>query len=110
MHIPSKIRLAFLIFLLVSILCTFGDELHVLSKIDGYHDPILPLPGTGQPIWVPFLFGTAALIIAASHIWVDRVSTNKNAYYSNMKDIILGVLAFLTLYALSAFLPMEAGG
>lgn len=99
----KKIRSICLLFLLGAILGTFGDELHVLSQIDGYPNPMAPIPGTGQPFWVPFLFGGATVLIALSH------RSRRSRYPLTFIRIVVGILAFIGLYALSAFIPIGFG-
>jgi len=103
------IQATFILFLFGAILGTFGDWLHVASETLGYPNPLFPLPGTGQPIWVPFLFGGATLLIGLSHPWVDQwlgYSRVKRGWIS----ISTGIALFLALYGASGFLPMDTGG
>lgn len=87
---------------------TVGDYSHVASQTDGYLNPLYPLP-TGQPFWVPFLFGSAALGIAVSHLTTRKLFGLKSPRHS-LGFLLAGVLFFLALYAASGFLPLATGG
>lgn len=92
------------LFTLGAVFGTLGDFLHVISNTDGYLDPYLPLPG-GQPIWVPLLFGTAAVSIGMNHFFLTPPKKIRS-----LKFIAWGGAAFLALYAASGFLPFQTGG
>lgn len=98
-----------IIFVLGGIFGAAGDYSHVASQTDGYLNPLFPLP-TGQPFWVPFLFGSASLSIALSHLSADQLLGPKNRVRPSISFSILGVLIFLALYAASGFLPLTTGG
>jgi hypothetical protein len=98
----------FIIFVLGGILGAIGDYTHVASQTDGYLHPLLPLP-TGQPFWVPFLFGSATLGIALSHVRMDQVLGPKNRPVVSWTSASAGALAFLALYAASGFFSLKTG-
>ncbi len=101
------VRTAFILFFLGAVIGTLGDLCHVLSFTDGYANAFLPLP-TGQPLWVPFLFGGATMAIGLGHPWADRVLFSKwKRIKLHKKQIILGGISFHILYSISGFLPLE---
>jgi len=100
-----------LLFLLGFLLAPLGDVCHILS------DTIIYPPGVYNyyifgilPYWVPFLFGTATVLIGASHLFSDKLfdfklflkygSTNPPWWH-----IGLGMFAFLFLYCISGIAP-----
>ncbi|MBI2711901.1 MAG: hypothetical protein HYX41_03405 [Bdellovibrio sp.] len=99
-----------LVFVLGGILGTAGDFSHVASQTDGYANPLYPLP-TGQPFWVPLLFGSASLGICISHLLGDRfLKRPENLLAESWPSAVSGVLVFLGLYVTSGFLPLPTGG
>src|SRR5690349_13802789 len=99
-----------LLFLLGATLGTLGDYSHVASGTDGYPTPLLPLPFTQQPFWVPLLFGAACLGIVLTHLKMDFVIGPKNRRLLGVKTSLLACFAFLGLYAASGFLTLQTGG
>lgn len=109
-HISPLFFPALLLFLGGALLGTLGDFFHVVTQTDGYQSPLYPLPGSGQPFWVPFLFGSAGLGIGLSHPFIGRRLGQKPRMGKSWMDVIAGILAFLFLYACSGFLSLETGG
>mgnify|MGYP000022261924 CR=1 FL=1 len=101
------------IFLIGAFFGTLGDYFHMISHTDGYLDPLFPLP-TGQPFWVPFLFGFAILSVSLNHPladhWADRYFQIKTPQTGSLPLILVGCLALFFLYVASGFLPLETGG
>ena len=102
------LNLCLLSFPLGALLGTLGDFFHVLAGADGYANPLLPLP-TGQPIWVPFLFGGATFSITLSHLLTHSLLPRKIPQ-RHWSFYLAGIAFFLALYAASGFLPLETGG
>jgi hypothetical protein len=98
-----------LLFTFGAIVGTLGDYCHVISQTDGYLSPLAPLP-TGQPFWVPLLFGSATLSIGLSHTWFDQWIGPKKRKIMKFEACLLANLAFFSLYAMSGYLPFETGG
>jgi len=98
-----------ILFLLGGILGGLGDLSHVLTGTDGYQDPPFPFP-SGQPFWVPFLFGSATVLLGTTHVWTDSWL---GPFPRKKQSIAAGSLAgavFLGLYVMSGLLPFPAGG
>lgn len=91
-------RTAPLLFLLGATYGVLLDRLHVLSGTTRY-------AGTdGQPLWVPLLFGGAALLLGATRIVLGRRLEDGPRPISG--GLVLGALAlFGVAYAISAFVP-----
>jgi hypothetical protein len=89
---------------------TLGDAFHVLSQTDGYTPTSLAIPATGQPFWVPLLFGSATFLIGMTHSLADAVIGPKNRPARTWRNCILSNSSFLLLYAASGFLPLSTGG
>lgn len=95
-----------LLFICGAILGTLGDLTHVISGTDRYPSPFYPLP-TGQPIWVPFLFGGAALAIGLGRSWSDTWLRKTPPKNGSVLSLGAAVALFLFSYAISGFLPID---
>jgi hypothetical protein len=109
-QISIVIQIILALFLLGAVGGTLGDFFHVMTHTDGYPQFSWMLPGTGQPFWVPLLFGSATLAIGLSHPWINQWLGPKKIKRRSFAQIILGNLLFLLLYAASGFLPFATGG
>ena len=91
---------------------TTGDFVHVITRTDGYPlngpFPFLPLLPVSMPIWVPFRFGTAVMLMGATHKMVQ------NQYHPRLeKNFLVSALApflFVLVYAMTGFLHTGTGG
>ena len=101
-------RRTVILFLLGATLGTFGDWMHVMSHTLGYPNPIAPIPWTGQPFWVPFLFGFAVLSTGQAHL-ASRSFFCIPPREVPFSTVITGAIAFLVLYGLSGSLPHNIG-
>ncbi len=89
-----------------------GDYCHLISHTTAYPLPAGVFSIGGIPLWVPFLFGAAAVAVGWSHPvfdrWFHRVPSGKTVnspFYAWG-----GVLLFLALYCVSGFLPWTTPG
>ncbi len=106
------VRFLTLSFVVGAIVGTTGDYCHVITNTDGYPKrgpfPFLPIPDVNMPVWVPFLFGTAVMLMATVHKLLAK------AYHPRLeKHFVLAACApllFVTIYALSGFLQFGTGG
>jgi hypothetical protein len=104
-------RLLFLSFILGAIAGTTGDYVHVSTHVDGYPAngafPFLPLDER-MPVWVPFLFGGAVMLMATMHKLLSKL------YHPRLeKHFVLGSVApliFVTIYALTGVFQTGTGG
>jgi len=99
-------------FLAGAIAGTTGDFVHVITLTDGYPAdgpfPFLPLLPVKMPVWVPFLFGTAVMLMGASHKMMQHLfhpRLEKNFVISALAPVI-----FVGLYAMTGFLHTGTGG
>lgn len=110
----TKLSLRFVLtaFILGAFIGTTGDFVHVITNTDGYPPngpaPFLPLLPVNMPVWVPFLFGTAVMLMAGFHRlssakYTPRMGDNKDYAYA-------APVLFLILYALTGFITAGTGG
>jgi len=106
------VKFLLLSFIVGAIAGTTGDFVHVITHTDGYppHGPFsfLPLLPVKMPIWVPFLFGTAVMLMATTHKLASQFyhpRLEQNAIISSSAPFI-----FVLLYALTGFLHTGTGG
>lgn len=90
---------------------TTGDFVHVITHTDGYpangRFPFLPFLPVKMPVWVPFLFGTAVVLMAVSHKLMSGLfhpRLEKNAVISSSAPFI-----FVVVYAMTGFLHTGTG-
>jgi hypothetical protein len=90
----------FVFFLVGAVLGTFLDQLHVRAGIISYARPAL----FGQAVWVPLLFGGAAVGLGYLHRKIRRLMHENPSYESAAlaRDFAL----FAAAYVLSAFAPL----
>lgn len=105
---------ALLLFLSGAILGPIGDLCHVISQTTAYPKEIYSFYFFGLiPFWVPFLFGSASLLIGISHPLADKLLAKifkeprlrpgeKNHWLAYM-----GPLFFLGSYCLSGFMSQR---
>jgi hypothetical protein len=100
------------LFLAGAVVGPLGDFCHVLSDTDGYPVYSWIVPVLGLPLWVPPLFGLAAVGIGLSHPWADRFLGPKQPRpgLTNTFLITSALIALLVVWAASGFLPLETGG
>ena len=104
-------RFLFVSFIVGAIAGTSGDYVHVLTNTDGYPAkgsfPFLPLPDANLPVWVPFLFGTAVMLMAAVHKLLS------NMYHPRLeRHFVFGMcspIIFVTIYILTGVLHSGTG-
>ncbi len=98
-------------FIVGAIAGTTGDFVHVITYTDGYPAdgpfPFLPLLPARMPVWVPFLFGTAVMLMGATHKLVSGF------YHPRLeKNFIISAaapLVFVALYACTGFFHTGTG-
>lgn len=101
-----------LCFVLGAIIGTIGDFCHVVTETDGYPKdgpfPFLPFLPVNMPVWVPFLFGGALILMGCAHRLL--ANTYRPALASN-KDVAYAMpFLFVILYALTGFVELGTGG
>jgi hypothetical protein len=105
MHYQINLKFIVTCFVLGAILGTTGDFVHVITKTDGYPAdgpfPFLPFLPVSMPVWVPFLFGGAVVLMGITQrlfsvVYTPRFATSRFA-------AIASPLFFLLVYALSGF-------
>ncbi len=108
----SRRRLGLLLFATGFFLGPLGDFAHVVTGTTGYPTERYGVDWMGIPFWVPFLFGSAALLVGASHLSLDRLlgADSMRIGSTSLLRVALGLLAFLGLYVASGLLPGPAGG
>lgn len=101
-----------ILFLTGFVLGPIGDYTHVISETTAYPQDRFGYYLLTVPFWVPFLFGTAALLIGMTHPFWDKILgvSRERIGVRNYSIAFLGLLAFLGLYALSGYLPFRTGG
>ncbi len=100
-----------ILFLIGAIMGPLGDWFHVISETTAYPPGVYAFYFGKQPYWVPLLFGTAAVAIGLSHPQMDRWlgAPTSRPGSRGIDGVILGIAAFLGIYAMSAFAPLETG-
>ena len=104
------LQTSIILFLSGALFGTLGDFIHVITETDGYPTGVGLLPFTGQPLWVPLLFGFASVGIGLIHPQLRSRFGPKNVRNEKAKDCLLANVIFLLLYAASGLLPFETGG
>ncbi|PIR20848.1 MAG: hypothetical protein COV45_04640 [Deltaproteobacteria bacterium CG11_big_fil_rev_8_21_14_0_20_47_16] len=96
---------AIIMFVIGGIAGAISDGFHNISGILYYTDPWI----LNTAWWVPILFGSATLAVAYGHLYYDRVFhvSSKNLSWS---EVVTGLIAFLMVYAASAFLSYSDFG
>jgi hypothetical protein len=89
------------VFALGAVLGTAGDQLHVRSGV--LHYPSGSLLVLGQPLWVPLLFGAAAVALVLGHAPILRAMGARPAR-GTMGALGTAVLWFYAAYASTALL------
>ena len=91
---------------------TTGDFVHVITHTDGYPAdgpfPFLPLLPVKMPVWVPFLFGSAVMLMGVTHKLASTFyhpRLEKNTIVSSSAPFL-----FVLLYAMTGFLHTGTGG
>ena len=105
-------RFLLLSFIVGAIAGTTGDFVHVITQTDGYPTkgpfPFLPWLPVNMPVWVPFLFGTAVMLMATTHKLVQNLYTPRLSRHFFVSAS--APLLFVTLYAMTGFLHTGTGG
>jgi len=106
------IRRGFYLFILGFFLGTLGDYFHVQSGTTSYPSEIFHYYLGRQPYWVPLLFGSATLAIGLIIPWAESLLGRRAESWGakGISRVVLGLAAFLLLYAMSAYLPLTNGG
>lgn len=92
----------FITFILGAILGPIGDGFHTHSQTL-YYPEVLFLK---MAWWVPFLFGSATVFIAHSHLTFDRLLKRPQKKLS-WTTVVIGLASFMFLYFCSGFLKIE---
>lgn len=105
----------FKVFLLGFLVAPLGDYFHVLSETIGYPaESYLLFSNNIPPIWVPFLFGTAALLVVFFHLNVYsrfRLIEEKLLDHIRMgPHTVIGLAILLVSYCISGYMPWNGGG
>ena len=100
-----------ILFVLGATLGPLGDWFHVISETTAYPSGVYAFYFGKQPYWVPLLFGAAGLAIGLSHPQMDRWlgAPFGRRGSRGIAGVIFGIAAFLGIYAMSAFAPLETG-
>lgn len=108
----KKPKAAFLLFLVGAILGPVGDSFHVVSGTTDYPPNLFQLYFWRLPWWVPLIFGAAGMAIGLSHPQMDRwlAAPADRPGSRGIDGVILGIAAFLGIYAMTAFVPLKSGG
>ena len=98
-------------FILGSTLAPIGDYFHVVTNTTGYPMDKYGLYFLGIPFWVPIQFGLAAVAIAVNSVMIDKFLKNQSRRIgsNNKAHVVIGLLAFLSIYSLSGYLPDSFG-
>lgn len=118
-YLPKKplnavwwIKFLALSFIVGAIAGTTGDYVHVITRTDGYPlsgpFPFLPFLSVKMPVWVPFLFGTAVMVMATTHKLVSAFYTPRLA--SSPVVSSSAPFLFVVLYAATGFFHAGTGG
>ncbi len=108
-----------LVFVTGALFGTLGDWCHVISGTTGYPLDIYPwyFAGGKMPFWVPLLFGSAGIAIGMLHFTFDHVIAWRKwkkiparPGAKNLGMIVIQAIVFCTIYALSGFVTLPAGG
>jgi hypothetical protein len=105
-------RFLLISFVVGAIVGTTGDYVHVITHTDGYPRngsfPFLPFSDVKMPVWVPFLFGTAVMLMGATHKFMSRL------YHPRFENHFIisssAPLLFVAMYAWSGFSESNTGG
>lgn len=110
----TKITFGFVIlcFVLGAIIGTIGDFCHVFTEVDAYPAngpaPFLPLLPVLMPVWVPFLFGGALMMMGIVH---RLLANTYRPAMGNNPDIAYAMpFLFTMLYGLTGFINLGTGG
>jgi hypothetical protein len=105
-------RFLMLCFVLGALCGTTGDFVHVITQTDRYpHNglfPFLPLLPVEMPVWVPFLFGGAVMLMGVAHKLLSSAFRPRLA--GNKMAATLAPFIFVMLYALSGEIHAGTGG
>ena len=98
-------------FVVGAIAGTTGDFVHVITRTDGYPAngpfPFLPFLPVKMPVWVPFLFGSAVMLMGAGHKMVQTLYHPRLA--KNFMVSAWAPVVFVLLYAMTGFLHTGTG-
>jgi hypothetical protein len=98
------------LFLFGAVLGTFGDYSHVLSGTLSYPYSYARIPWTDLPWWDPLLMGTATLLLGLPDL-TGSLSRGKMRMQSfSFRSVAWMTAAFVGLYWISGFLPLQTGG
>jgi len=111
--VTTKITPAFVLlsFIVGALAGTTGDFVHVITNTDGYPAngpfPFLPFLPVNMPVWVPFLFGSAVLLMAASYKLLANANTLR--LQNNRTLTFIAPFLFVLIYALTGFVQGGTG-
>lgn len=101
-----------LCFLLGAITGSTGDFVHIITQTDRYpHDgpfPFLPFLPVKMPVWVPFLFGSAVVVMGVTHKLFSLSYQPRMVHHRLF--VTFAPAVFLGFYALSGFIHAGTGG
>ena len=104
-------RFVLICFVLGAIAGTTGDFVHVITNTDGYPAngpfPFLPLIPVRMPVWVPFLFGSAMLLMGCSHKMLVGSYTPRLS--GSTSFAIASLPLFIFIYACTGFVHAGTG-
>jgi hypothetical protein len=109
--IRISIKLLLISFVVGALVGTTGDFVHVTTKTDGYPVPgpfpFIPFLPVSMPVWVPFLFGSAVLLMAVTHkmcagVYTPRMASNRNLAYASP-------VIFVLVYAMTGYIQAGDG-
>jgi len=109
---PCRFKNAVFLFLLGAVVGPIGDSFHVLSHTTAYPQGVFAFYIWRLPFWVPLIFGVAGMAVGLSHPQIDRwlkVPSERPGTRS-AGLVTFGILAFLGIYAMTAFVPLRSGG
>ncbi len=106
------VKFLLLSFIVGAIAGTTGDFVHVITHTDRYPAngpfPFLPFLPVKMPVWVPFLFGTAVMLMASTHKILARF------YHPRLENTAIvsssAPFLFIIVYAMTGFLHSGTGG
>lgn len=93
-------RNTIILFIAGGIVGSICDGFHSHSGILAYTD----IWWMKMAWWVPFLFGSATLALAISHMWADQILHHPRRHLS-WGLVFLGLVLFVAMYAGSAYIP-----
>ena len=105
-------RFLLISFVVGAIAGTAGDYVHVITQTDGYPAkgpfPFLPFSSVHMPVWVPFLFGTAVMLMAVIHRFMSKIFHPRLERHFIIASS--APLIFVAIYAATGIFHSGTGG